>query len=85
MDVRLDGIEHGVDTGLLVFDERTYPQLIALFKRLGVASAPADMSSSVQAPQAGSEWCGSNLNSVFALRARNRSGRPRYLASAIRH
>ena len=69
VDVRLEGIRHGVDTGFLVFNERTYPQLIALFERLGVASAASEMSFSVQAPQAGWEWCGNDLNGVFAQRS----------------
>ena len=68
VDVTLDGITHGVDTGFLVFNERTYPQLIRLFAELGVETAPSDMSFSVQVPQVGLEWSGSNLNSVFAQR-----------------
>lgn len=64
---------HGVDTGFLVFNERTYPQLIALFKELEVPVARSDMSFSVQAPaRAGRpplEWSGSSLNTVFAQRA----------------
>ena len=63
---------HGVDTGFLVFNERTYPQLIALFDELGVPSARSDMSFSVQAPAAPNrpalEWSGSSLNTVFAQR-----------------
>ena len=61
VDVTLDGMRHGVDTGFLVFNERTYPQLIRLFAGLGVQTAAAEMSFSVQVPQAGLEWSGSNL------------------------
>jgi uncharacterized protein len=68
VDVRLEGLEQGVDTGFLVFNERTYPQLIRLFAQLGVDTAPSEMSFSVQSPAAGWEWCGSNLNGVFAQR-----------------
>ena len=68
VDVELEGIQHGVDTGFLVFNERTYPHLIALFAQLGVATAPSEMSFSVQSPATGWEWCGSNLNGVFAQR-----------------
>ncbi len=85
VDVTLDGpsgpITHGVDTGFLVYNERTYPHLIRLFAELGVETTPSDMSFSVQAPGAfGSgalEWSGSSLNTVFAQR-RNLL-RPRFL------
>lgn len=46
-------VAHGVDTGFLVFDERTYPHLIQLFADLGVASAPSDMPFSVKRPGTG--------------------------------
>jgi predicted NAD/FAD-binding protein len=68
VDVCLDGTTHGVDTGFLVLNERTYPKLLQLFSELQVEVAPSDMSFSVQVPDIGLEWSGSDLNSVFAQR-----------------
>ena len=81
VDVTLPGaqgaVTHGVDTGFLVFNHRTYPNLVRLFDELKVDTAASDMSFSVQVHEAGLEWSGSDLNTVFAQR-RNLL-RPRFL------
>ena len=70
IDVTLDGITYPVDTGFLVFNDWTYPNLIALFKHLGVEDAVSDMSFSVKLTDTSGnskiEWSGSSLATVFA-------------------
>lgn len=66
VDVTLDGIQAPVDTGFLVYNERTYPNLIRLFDELGVASAASEMSFSLRNDADRVEWAGTNLRALFA-------------------
>lgn len=69
VDIHVDGQRFGVDTGFLVFNERTYPLLCRLFGHLGVPVVKSDMSFSVRIAKAGLEWAGTDLDSVFAQRS----------------
>ena len=66
VDATVDGITHAVDTGFLVFNDRTYPNLVKLFAHLGVEAADSDMSFSVRIGDGALEWSGTSLATVFA-------------------
>ncbi|WP_028580167.1 NAD(P)/FAD-dependent oxidoreductase [Desulfogranum japonicum] len=57
-----------VDTGFIVFNDRTYPHFIGLMEKLGVEYQPTEMSFSVRNDAADLEYNGNNLNSLFAQR-----------------
>ena len=69
VDVTLDGQTFPVDTGFLVFNHRTYPELTRLFDTLGVETVASDMSFSVRLDQPDLEWAGTSLGTVFGQRA----------------
>jgi predicted NAD/FAD-binding protein len=66
--IKHEGAEYNVDTGFIVFNDRTYPNFIALLDELKVAWQPSEMSFSVQCEKTGLEYNGTNLNSLFAQR-----------------
>lgn len=65
VDVTLDGITAPVDTGFLVHNDRTYPNLIALFRLLNLHTTASDMSFSVKLPHLNLEWAGASLATLF--------------------
>jgi len=67
-DIDWQGSRYAVDTGFIVYNERTYPNFIRLLDRLGVASKPTEMSFSVKCDTSGLEYNGHSLNSLFAQR-----------------
>lgn len=68
VDVTVGGVTHPVDTGFLVYNRRTYPNLCALFAHLGVESVASDMSFAVSFLDRDLEWAGTNLGTVFGQR-----------------
>ena len=69
VDVTLEGITSPVDTGFLVHNDLTYPNLIQLFAHLGIAVHATDMSFGVSIESPDIEWAGTNLATVFAQRS----------------
>lgn len=68
VEVEAFGGRWAVDTGFMVFNDRTYPNFIRMLKILGVTTRPSDMSFSVQCTQDNLEYQGSSLNGLFAQR-----------------
>jgi predicted NAD/FAD-binding protein len=57
-----------LDTGFLVHNDRTYPNLVLLFAELGVATRDSDMSFAVSCRRTGLEYSSRGANGFFAQR-----------------
>ncbi|MCB1138321.1 MAG: FAD-dependent oxidoreductase [Leptospiraceae bacterium] len=78
IEVEEEGRIIPVDTGFIVFNERTYPELISLFAELDVESQESDMSFSVWNLRNNLQWSGIGMGGLFAQK-RNALN-PRYLS-----
>ncbi len=69
VDVPLpEGGSAAIDTGFIVYNEKTYPLFTALLAELGVATQASTMSFSVKCERTGLEYNGHTLNTLFAQR-----------------
>lgn len=66
--IRYEGQDIAVDTGFIVFNDKTYPNFIDMLERLNVAWQPSNMSFSVRCERTGLEYNGTTINSLFAQR-----------------
>jgi predicted NAD/FAD-binding protein len=67
-EVEIGGQTHAVDTGFIVFNDKTYPEFERILRETGVAWRDSNMSFSVRNEVSGLEYNGTTLNSLFAQR-----------------
>ena len=68
VDIEKDGVSYAIDTGFIVFNDKTYPNYLALLSEIGISKQATEMSFSVHNCQTGMEYNGHNLNTLFAQR-----------------
>ncbi len=68
VDLSVGGVTFPADAGFMVYNARTYPNLIRFFEHLGIEHKESDMSFSVQVAADNIQWSGTSLDTVFAQR-----------------
>ncbi|NVK25502.1 MAG: FAD-dependent oxidoreductase [Gammaproteobacteria bacterium] len=69
VDVELEGENYAIDTGFIVFNNKTYPNYLALLDELAIGKQETEMSFSVHNVNTGMEYNGHNLDTLFAQRS----------------
>lgn len=69
VDISLNDEQHIIDTGFIVFNDKTYPNFLKLLSTIGIEKQPTQMSFSVHNCQTGLEYNGHNLDTLFAQRS----------------
>ncbi|GAB2997350.1 NAD(P)/FAD-dependent oxidoreductase [Psychrosphaera aestuarii] len=69
IDFQLDNQDYSIDTGFIVFNDKTYPNFLKLLKQININKQATEMSFSVTNPVSGLEYNGNNLNTLFAQRS----------------
>jgi predicted NAD/FAD-binding protein len=67
-EIEVDKTSVTVDTGFIVYNDRTYPNFMRLLADLGCGGDPTEMSFSVKDENKDLEYNGHNLNTLFAQR-----------------
>ena len=68
IDVERENKSFSIDTGFIVFNEKTYPNFIKLLNALNVEKQQSNMSFSFSSNRLGLEYSGDTINSLFAQR-----------------
>jgi predicted NAD/FAD-binding protein len=66
IDFEWQGAPYTVDTGFIVYNDRTYPRFIKMMNEIGVTGTPTEMSFSVRNDSSGLEYNGHSLSTLFA-------------------
>lgn len=69
IDVTHQGRDYAIDSGFIVFNDKTYPNFNRLLKKLGVPKKPTEMSFSLSCSDTGLEYAGTSINTLFAQRS----------------
>ena len=66
VDLNLDNQKTSVDIGFIVFNYKTYPNLINFFKENSIEIEKSDMSFSVSVQDTNFEYCGKGISGIFS-------------------